>query len=68
MSLLDGGKRGSKKDPVPGTKYQWLDIPCPSCAGRIYEMEKCCGAPEGLIECSKCDFQMKPSDFYKKGE
>lgn len=59
-------KKGSKRDPVPGTKYTWLEIPCPKCSGRIYEMPKCCGAPEGLIECSNCDFQEVPSKFYAR--
>ena len=59
-------KRGSKRDPVPGSKYRWLDYPCPECGGRMYEMEICCGAPEGMIECSKCDLQEKPSIFYKR--
>jgi hypothetical protein len=52
--------------PKPGTHYRYLDIPCPVCHSRIYEMEKCCGAPEGWIECTKCDFQQKPSEFYKE--
>ncbi|MEW6187856.1 MAG: hypothetical protein AB1585_19175 [Thermodesulfobacteriota bacterium] len=59
--------RSSKRMPVPGTKYHWLDQPCPECGGRLYEMEKCCGAPEGWVECSRCMFQEKPKEFYERG-
>ena len=59
---------GSKREPIPGTKYTWInDPPCPLCGGMLYEWPVCCGAPEGLIECSKCDFEAKPSEFYKEG-
>jgi hypothetical protein len=57
--------RSSKRDPVPGSAYTWMDTPCPRCQGRLYEMAVCCGAPEGLIECSGCDYQEKPSTFYR---
>ena len=57
-------KRGSKRDPIPGSKYRWIADPCPECGGPLYEMEKGCGAPEGLIECSRCMFQEKPSTYY----
>lgn len=59
-------KKGSKRDPVPGSKYQWLEVPCPECGGPLYELERCCGAPEGLIECSKCPYQEPPSTFYRR--
>lgn len=59
-------KRSSKRDPIPGTKYKWIDPPCPKCSGKLYEMPVCCGAPEGMVECSKCAFQEKPSKFYKE--
>lgn len=59
-------KRSSKRDPVPGSKYRWMATPCPLCGGRLYEIEKCCGAPEGLVECSKCMFQEKPSTFHDR--
>ena len=66
--MIDVSKltRSSKRDPVPGSKYRWLDYPCPECGGRMYEMPVCCGAPEGLVECSKCSFQEKPSTFYNR--
>lgn len=64
---LSGLKKGSKRDPIPGTQYTWLSISCPECGGRLYEMDKCCGAPEGLIECSGCMFSVLPSSF-KRGE
>jgi hypothetical protein len=66
MGIFDGAVKGSKNDPIPGTKYQYIKEPCPECDGILYEIEKCCGAPEGLIECSGCEFQMKPSEFYAK--
>jgi hypothetical protein len=59
-------KKGSKRDPIPGTAYTWIDPPCPKCGERLYEMAVCCGAPEGLIECSGCDYQEKPSIFYRR--
>jgi hypothetical protein len=59
-------KRASKRDPIPGSNYTWITAPCPECGGRLYEMPVCCGAPEGLIECSKCPFQEKPSIYYRK--
>ncbi len=59
-------ERVSKRAPIPGRKYTWINLPCPKCGERLYEMEKCCGAPEGLIECSGCDWQMPPSEFYSK--
>ena len=62
-----GMTRASKKDPIPGRKFKWIDSPCPVCTGRLYEWPVCCGAPEGLIECSDCDFESKPSEFYKEG-
>jgi hypothetical protein len=59
-----GMTRASKRDPIPGRKFKWIDLPCPKCAGRLYEWPVCCGAPEGLIECAGCDFNQKPSEFY----
>lgn len=63
---LDKLKRSSKRSPIPGSHYKWIDKLCPDCGGRTYEMPVCCGAPEGMIECSKCIFQEKPSKFYKR--
>lgn len=64
--VLSTLQMSSKHAPIPGSKYQWLTDSCPQCGGLLYEMEKCCGAPEGLIECSKCDWQSLPSLFNKK--
>lgn len=61
-------KKGSKRDPVPGSNYTWIAYNCPDCGGRLYEMPICCGAPEGWVECSKCMFQEKPSTFYGRGK
>lgn len=68
MGMFDGEIRGSKRDPIPGTQYQWLTDNCPRCSGALYEMEKCCGAPEGLIECSRCDWSEVPTKYYNRGE
>jgi len=56
---------GSKKtDRKIKTRSVSIDIPCPRCGeAQLYELEKCCGAPEGLIECGVCDFQELPSIF-----
>jgi hypothetical protein len=63
---VSGLERVSKRAPIPGRKWKYLDIPCPECGSRIYELEVCCGAPEGLIECEGCDWKILPSVFYNK--
>ena len=58
--------KGHKRDPIPGRKFKWLAVTCPECNEPLYEMPVCCGAPEGLIECSRCMYSIVPSKFYKE--
>lgn len=61
MGLLDGLKRSSKKDDVPGTVEKVLDDPCPICSKPMRQYKKCCGSEFGYKGCKACDYKVNLS-------
>lgn len=60
--ILQSSKKAQRKNRA---KYKELPDLCPNCGKTsLYELEKCCGAPEGVIECSECDYTETPSVFH----
>jgi hypothetical protein len=53
--------RKSQKD------FTILFVPCPRCGQQtLYEIASCCGNPNGLIECSECEFTEDPKVFQER--
>jgi len=51
-------KRGSKKDDIPGVKFNELDEECPTgCGRKLKEYAACCGSPQGYKGCS-CGYRI----------
>lgn len=50
--LLKGLKRASKKDDIPGTVDEILDIICPACLSHpLKKYKPCCGSKNGYRGC-----------------
>ena len=50
-AYLQGLKKSSKKDDVPGSVAEYLEELCPVCGKKLKLYKKCCGNPFGYKGC-----------------
>ena len=57
-AYLQGLKKSSKKDDVPGSVAEYLEELCPNCGKKLKLYKKCCGNPFGYKGCS-CGYKVQ---------